>query len=86
MISSIVKLEVGLLSVNAIVAVCPAFKFTELVPTIIDGTIVSTVIIIALFASDPSVLLFPKPSVNLLLDTLITPLVILFSAGVNVAV
>ena len=50
------------------------------------GIIVSIVIVTLLFVSAPSILKLPVGSVNLLLATLITPLVVLLVVGVNVAV
>ena len=48
--------------------------------------VVLTTIVTVLFESDPSILKLPAASENLLLETLITPLVVLLVLGVNVAV
>ena len=52
----------------------------------IVGLTVSTEIVNVLFASLSSVFSLPAASENLLLETLITPSVLLSSVGVNVAV
>ena len=53
---------------------------------IVGAGIVFTVIVTVLFASAPSVLKVPAASLNLLLATLITPLVVLLAVGVNTEV
>jgi hypothetical protein len=74
------------LSVNVTVAVSPAFRLPLSLVTAIVGRTVSTLIVTVLFVSDPSAFWFPAASVNLLLDTLTTPLAVLPAVGVNVAV
>ena len=81
LMSSAVKSSDGSDNVNVMVAVSPAFKALSLDVIVMPGTTVSTASI-----SDPAVLSFPAASVNLAVSTLISPLAVLSSAGVNVAV
>ena len=67
--------------VNVMVAVSPAFNSLSLDVMLIVGSVVSTASV-----SDPAVLSFPAASVNLSPVTLINPLAVLFSDGVNTAV
>ncbi len=54
--------------------------------TAIVGTTVSTVIVTVLFTSEPSALLLPAASLNLLLATETLPVIVLSVVGVKVAV
>ena len=85
-ISPIKKSVEDSLSVNVIVAVSPTSNEAELVVIAIVGVIVFTVIVTVLFASAPSILKVPIELLNLLLATLITPLVVLLTVGVNTEV
>ena len=73
-------------SVNVSTAVSPAFKevTSELMATV--GLTVSTVRVTLLSESEPSLLAVPAALVNFADATEITPLVVLFAVGVNVAV
>ena len=61
----------------------PAFKLLSAAVTAMVGLIVLTLIVLTLSASAPSALIFPAASANLLLATLMTPLVVLSAVGVN---
>ena len=81
MISSFIKFVEPSERVNVIVAVSPADNALSLEVIVMPGTPVSTASV-----SDPEVFSFPAASVNLSPVTLINPLAVLLSAGINVAV
>ena len=64
----------------------PAFKLLSAAVTAMVGLIVLTLMVLTLSASAPSALTLPAVSANLLLATLMTPLVVLSAVGVNRAV
>ncbi len=72
--------------VNVIVAVSLALRLVLSLVTAIVGRAVSTVMETVLLASAPSVLALPPSSVNLVLATDTTPLVVELVLGVKVAV
>ena len=89
--SPLVKLVDDSLKVNVMVLVCDADRLVALVVIamvggVVSGNKVSTVMVTLLFASEPSTLTLPAASVKAILATLITPLTLLFAAGVNKAV
>ena len=81
MISSFIKFVEPSERVNVIVAVSPAINALSLEVIVMPGTTVSTASV-----SDPEVFAFPAASLKLDVSTLISPLAVLFSSGVNVAV
>ena len=74
------------LKVNARLAVSPAFRADCADVMAMVGNTVSTVNVLVLLASDPSLLLLPAASLKVPLATLTTPLVVLLAVGVKVAV
>ena len=72
--------------VNVREAVSPALKEETSELTAMVGREVSTVKVTELFESEPSLLVLPAESENFELATEITPLVVLLSVGVKVAV
>ena len=72
--------------VKVTVVVSPAFNDEALDVIAIVGLTVSTDKVKVLLLSDPSAFSFPAASENFVDATLITPLVVLSSVGVNVAV
>ena len=84
------KLEDASLSVKEMAAVLPEVKLEVLDEAAMVGGVVSaatvlTVMVTVLLASEPSVLALPAASVNLPLETLTEPAVVLFVSGVKVA-
>ena len=73
-------------SVNVRVAVSPAFKEETSELTAMVGLTLSMEKVTELFESEPSLLVLPAESENFELATEITPLVVLLSVGVKVAV
>ena len=81
LMSSAVKSSDGSDNVNVMVAVSPAFKALSLDVIVMPGTTVSIV-----SSNELEVFALPAASVKLDVSTLIDPLAVLSSAGVNVAV
>ena len=79
--SSALKSVDGSDNVNVMAAVSPAFNALSLDVIVMPGTTVSTASV-----SDPEMFALPAASANPPEETVITPVSVLFSSGVNTAV